>query len=158
MCTNPINYFRVSCFFFCRYSNHRALPDAYSSFSLTEGEGFRCSRTCCQLHGTTRSDHCSLCLLHGKGKQYHPGTQPAPVAVYSNQKLGILHPLSKAEGVCALKELDKGSRENRKDSGTLEEAVNLMTSRAKDLSSVDIEHLQSLLFEYGGVIPLGDEM
>ena len=82
---------------------------------------------------------------------------PAPVAVYSNQKVGILHPLSKAEGVCALKELDEGSRENRKDSGTLEEAVKLMTSRAKDLSSVDIERLQSLLFEYGGVISLGDD-
>ena len=63
----------------------------------------------------------------------------------------------KAEGVCALKELDEGSRENRKDSGTLEEAVKLMTSRAKDLSSVDIERLQSLLFEYGGVISLGDD-
>ena len=81
---------------------------------------------------------------------------PAPVAVYSNQKVGILHPLSKAEGVCALKELDEGSRENR-DSGTLEEAVKLMTSRAKDLSSEDIERLQSLLFEYGGVISLGDD-
>ena len=32
-----------------------------------------------------------------------------------------------------------------------------MTSRAKDLSSVDIERLQSLLFEYGGVISLGDD-
>ena len=44
-----------------------------------------------------------------------------------------------------------------KDSGTLEEAVKLMTSRAKDLSSVDIERLQSLLFEYGGVISLGND-
>ena len=82
---------------------------------------------------------------------------PAPVAVYSNQKVGILHPLSEADGVCALKELDRGSRENRKDPGTLEKAVKLMTSRAKDLSSVDIEHLQSLLFEFGGVISLGDD-
>ena len=32
-----------------------------------------------------------------------------------------------------------------------------MTSQAKDLSSVDIERLQSLLFEYGGVISLGDD-
>ena len=59
-----------------------------------------------------------------------------------------------AEGVCALKALVRRSRENRKHQGTLEKAVKLMTSRAKDLSSVDIEHLQSLLFEFGGVISL----
>ena len=57
----------------------------------------------------------------------------------------------------ALKELDRGSRENRKDPGTLEKAVKSVTSQAKDLSSVDIEHLQSLLFEFGGVISLGDD-
>ena len=82
---------------------------------------------------------------------------PAPIAVYSNRKVGILHPVSEAEGVCALKELERGSRDNRKDQGTLEKAVKLMTSRAKDLSSMDIEHLQSLLFEFGGVISLGDD-
>ena len=65
--------------------------------------------------------------------------------------------MSEAEGVFALKELDSGSRDNRKDPGTLEKAIKLMTSRAKDLSSVDIEHLQSLLFEFGGVISLGDD-
>ena len=71
---------------------------------------------------------------------------PAPIAVYSNQKVGILHPLSKAEGVCALKSWTKAAGKTEKTQATLEEAVKLMTSRAKDLSSVDIECLQSLLF------------
>ena len=62
---------------------------------------------------------------------------PAPVAVYANQKVGM-HPLSEAEGVCTLKELDRSSRENREDPGILEKAVKLMTSRAEDLSSVDM--------------------
>ena len=72
---------------------------------------------------------------------------PAPIAVYSNQKVGILHLLSEVEGVCALKELDSSSRDNRKYPGILDKAVKLMTSRAKELSSVDTEHLQSLYFE-----------
>ena len=58
---------------------------------------------------------CSVCSME-KGSSIIRvlNPSPAPVAVYSNQKVGILHPLSKAEGVCALKELDEGSRENRR--------------------------------------------
>ena len=39
---------------------------------------------------------------------------PAPIAVYSNQKVGILHPLSKAEGVCALKSWTKAAGKTEK--------------------------------------------
>ena len=101
---------------------------------------------------------CSVCSME-KGRSIIRvlNQYPAPIAVYSTQKVGILHPLSEAEGVCALKELDRGSRYNRKDLGTLDKAVKPMTSRAKDLSSVDNEHLHSPLFEFGGVISLGDD-
>ena len=81
---------------------------------------------------------------------------PAPVMVYSNQKVGILQPLCKVEGVCAVEESDSSNGEYRNDQSTLEEAVKLMTARAKDLSSTERENLQSLLFEFGAVISLGD--
>ena len=101
---------------------------------------------------------CFVCLMEkGSSIIWVLNPSPAPVAVYTNQKVEILHPLSEAEGVCALTELDRSSRENRKDPGTLEKAVKLMAFRAKDLSSVDIEHLQSLLFEFRGVISLGSD-
>ena len=97
----------------------------------------------------------SVCSME-KGSSIIRVLNPSP-ALYFNQKVEILHPLSEAEGVCALTELDRSSRENRKDPGTLEKAVKLMAFRAKDLSSVDIEHLQSLLFEFRGVISLGND-
>ena len=97
----------------------------------------------------------SVCSME-KGSSIIRVLNPSP-ALYSNQKVEILHPLSEAEGVCALTELDRSSRENRKDPGTLEKTVKLMAFRAKDLSSVDIEHLQSLLFEFRGVISLGND-
>ena len=45
--------------------------------------------------------------------------------------------------------------ENRKDPGTLGEAIELMTSQAEELFSVDREDFHSLLFESGGVRSLG---
>ena len=66
---------------------------------------------------------------------------PAPVTVYHNQKVGIHQPLSRVEEVCAL---GGGNSEGRKDQGTLEDAVKLMTSRAEDLSSAERESLQSI--------------
>ena len=78
---------------------------------------------------------------------------PAPVAVYKNQKVGLLQPLSEVDGVCALKESDKENNKPRKD---LEEAVQNMISRTKDLSSPERESLQSLLFEFEEAITLGD--
>ena len=78
----------------------------------------------------------SVCSME-KGSSIIRVLNPSP-ALYSNQKVEILHPLSEAEGVCTLKELDRSSRENREDPGILEKAVKLMTSRAEDLSSVDM--------------------
>ena len=90
MCANATNFLNLcpcAMFLFCRCCNPRALPDACSSFSLSAEKGFRCFGTCCQLHGTARSHHCLLCLLHGKGKQYHPGTQSIPSSKKDAQPL-----------------------------------------------------------------------
>ena len=78
---------------------------------------------------------------------------PTPVAVYKNQKVGVLQPLTVADGACTLEESD---RDSSKDKSILEEIVKQMTSRASDLSSTERDNLQSLLFEFEDVISRGD--
>ena len=74
---------------------------------------------------------------------------PAPVAVYNNQKVRVLQPLTDVDRACTLEESDQDCS---KDKSTLEEIVKQMTSRANDLSSTERDNLQSLLFEFEGVI------
>ena len=63
---------------------------------------------------------------------------PAPVAVYSNQKVSDLQPLTNVDGVCTLEESDGDSSKHR---SALEKIVEQMTSRAKDLSPTERQSL-----------------
>ena len=96
---------------------------------------------------------CSVCSME-EGRSVIRVLNPslAPVAVYNNQKVGVLQPLTEVDGACTLNDI----RIFSKDKSALEETVKQMTSRAKDLSSTERENLQSLLFKFGGVISLGD--
>ena len=86
---------------------------------------------------------CFVCLMEkGSSIIWVLNPSPAPVAVYANQKVEILHPLSEAGGVCTLKELDRNSRENRKDPGTTEKAVKLIHLVGQMLSKNIIEPAQ----------------
>ena len=60
----------------------------------------------------------SVCSMeHGGSVIRVLNPSPAPVMVYSNQKVGILQPLSKVEGVCAVEESHRGIQKRPKQPG-----------------------------------------
>ena len=76
---------------------------------------------------------------------------PAPVAVYSNQRVGTIQPLDEPS-VCVLQQSESCSKRDHK----VEEAVQQMMAQVEDLSTSERESLHSLLCEFGEVISQGD--
>jgi hypothetical protein len=76
---------------------------------------------------------------------------PAPVPVYSNQRVGTIQPLDEPS-TCAV-QLTENCHEG---SPRAEEAVQQMMARVDDLSTSERESLRSLLCKFSGIISQGD--
>ena len=80
----------------------------------------------------------------------------APVAIYQNERVGELHPITacKPESLCTIQQANPGQLQ--RNPAMLEKAVEQLLPDSPELKPVDKEKLRALLYKFSDVISVDD--